>query len=140
MLKAGKLIAGMLAAVALVGAAEAARAAELLMFEEAGCGYCRRWNAEIGPGYPKSSEGRRAPLRRIDIRAPLPDDIMLQRKVTITPTFVLVENGREVGRLVGYAGADFFYEVLGEVMQRLPSAADASPAADNEKAWPSPPR
>ena len=44
------------------------RAAELLMFEDPACVWCRRWHAEIGPSYPNTTEGQRAPLRRIHIR------------------------------------------------------------------------
>lgn len=99
-------------------------AAELIMFDEKGCPYCRRWLAEIGPGYPKSEEGKRAPLRRMDIRANLPDGLTLDHPITITPTFVLVEDNREVGRLTGYAGAEFFYELLADVMAKLPRKAD----------------
>jgi hypothetical protein len=63
---------GALSLAALLGSVSASCAAELLMFDDPSCVWCRRWNAEIGPGYPHSDEGRIAPLRRIDIRdAPL---------------------------------------------------------------------
>lgn len=110
----------LLVAVLSMALAGAAQGAELIMFEQAGCGYCRRWDAEIGPGYPKTKEGQVAPLRRLDIKARVPDDIKLKRPVTITPTFVLVEAGEEVGRVVGYGGSEFFYEMLGDVMVKLP--------------------
>jgi thioredoxin-related protein len=117
------LLTVLLTAVAFAAPSSSATAAELLMFEDAGCPYCRRWHAEIGPGYGKSAEGQRAPLRRIDIRAELPQGVQLSRRVTITPTFVLVDQGREIGRVAGYVGAEFFYEVLDEVMRRLPAAS-----------------
>ena len=47
----------------LLGAAPAL-AAELVMFERAGCVWCERWNAEVGGAYDKTNEGRRAALRR----------------------------------------------------------------------------
>lgn len=108
--------------------ATSASAAELLMFEQRGCSYCRRWDAEIGGGYAASDEGRIAPLRRLDIHAKVPADIALKRNVTITPTFVLIDGGSEVGRIVGYAGADFFYPMLDDVIAKLPRA-DASAAS-----------
>jgi hypothetical protein len=40
-----------------------ARAAELIMFEQAGCAWCETFDREIAPIYPKTAEGRRAPLR-----------------------------------------------------------------------------
>ncbi len=98
-----------------------ARAAELVMFEEAGCVWCQRWHAEIGPGYPHSAEGRAAPLRRVDLRAGTPSDLKLALPVTSTPTFVLVENGVERDRLVGYPGAEFFYPLLARMLERIRS-------------------
>ncbi len=96
-----------------------ASAAELLMFEEAGCPWCKRWHAEVGPGYPKSTEGRRAPLRRIMLEGPKPAGILLASPVSFSPTFVLVEQGREVGRITGYPGADFFWGMLAELIHKL---------------------
>jgi len=94
------------------------RGAELLMFEERGCPWCARWHAEIGPAYPNTDEGRRAPLRRLDIHAPRPEGIALGPPLRLTPTFVLVERGREVGRITGYPGQDFFWGLLGELLAR----------------------
>jgi len=116
------LVKALALACAFVASALPAAAAELVMFEARGCHYCVRWHAEVGQGYPLSDEGQRAPLRRVDMDVALPSDVSLIRPVTMTPTFVLVEGGREVGRLVGYAGADFFYGLLGDVMARLPAA------------------
>ena len=101
-----------------------ARAAELVMLEEAGCPWCEAWNRTIGPIYPRTPEGRRAPLRRVDIHAPLPDDLAWLVTGGYTPTFVLVEGGREIGRIRGYPGEDFFWGLLGEMIDDL----DASPA------------
>ena len=111
-----------------IHAAQPARAAELLMFEEPGCVWCQRWHAEVGPGYPNSNEGQIAPLHRVDIRDGAPADIQLERKVTMTPTFVLVENGQERGRIVGYPGVNFFYPMLEELLKRLPPAEKPAPA------------
>ena len=107
--------------------AAAMPAAELLMFEEAGCPWCARWHAEVGPGYPKSSEGRIAPLRRLDIRSGVPSGMTLSAPVRATPTFVLVENGREVGRITGYPGADFFWGLLGGLVNKLEPVIEAEP-------------
>ena len=86
-----------------------AEAAEMLMFERRSCPWCRRWDAVIGPIYPKTEVGRRAPLRRIDLDAGVPPGLTLERPIRYTPTFVLAEGGREVGRIEGYPGEDFFW-------------------------------
>lgn len=103
-----------------------AQAAELVMFESAGCGYCLRWNREIGPIYPKTDEGRAAPLRRVDIAGPRPADLAGIHGIVYTPTFVLLHNGKEVGRITGYGGEDFFWGMLAELVRKLPKT-DAAP-------------
>jgi hypothetical protein len=37
----------------------------------------------------------------------------------MTPVFVLVDGGREIGRIRGYPGEDHFWGLLGELMARL---------------------
>ncbi|RZV98551.1 MAG: hypothetical protein EX266_17160, partial [Rhodobacteraceae bacterium] len=59
-------------------------ALELIMVEEHGCIWCARWNAEIAPIYPKTDEGERAPLRRVDRFEPVPDDLTFARRVIFT--------------------------------------------------------
>jgi len=82
--------------------------AELLMFEQPACEWCKRRNDEIGGIYHMTAERRRAPLKRLMIRAPLPGNINLTGPVTVTPTFVLIEEGLEIGRFTGYPGEEFF--------------------------------
>ena len=118
---ARKLALGALMLLAgLVANGAAPSAAELLMFDDPACVWCRRWNAEIGPGHPRSPEGQRAPLRRIHIRDQGNAGVALTRPINATPTFVLVEDGQEVGRIAGYSGKDFFYPMLDELLQRIP--------------------
>ena len=66
----------MLACVmALTFGTSAVRGAELVMFESDFCEWCAAWHAEIGPIYPKTSEGRRAPLRTVDLHDERPKDL-----------------------------------------------------------------
>ncbi|MFC3613611.1 hypothetical protein ACFORG_07545 [Lutimaribacter marinistellae] len=102
--------------VAFVLSAIQVAAAELVMVEQRGCAWCERWNEEIAPAYPNTHEGKFAPLRRVDLRA-LPDDITLDRRVSFTPTFLIVENGEELARLEGYPGPDFFWPVLEDLLE-----------------------
>jgi len=90
---------------------------ELIMVEQAGCEWCKRWNEEIGPIYPKTREGDFAPLRRVDLRA-IPDDITVLRRVSFTPTFLIVQDGHEVARLEGYPGEDFFWPLIAKLMSK----------------------
>jgi len=105
---------------ALIGAGPA-RAAELLVFERQGCVWCLRFDREIAPVYPKTEEGRLAPLRRLDIDAGDLASIDLAAPVRYAPTFVLVEKGREVGRIPGYAGEEAFWGLLADLTKKLPA-------------------
>lgn len=107
------------AALAALLAAAPALSAELIMFEQAGCAWCKRWNEEIGPAYPNTDEGRIAPLRRVDINKPVPEDLSNIRIERFTPTFVLVENGQEIGRMRGYQGDEFFWFLLDDMLKKL---------------------
>lgn len=95
------------------------RAAELVMFEQAGCAWCESFNREIAPVYGKTDEGRRAPLRRIDIANPVPKEFSFIDVEKLTPLFVLVDNGREIGRIRGYPGEDNFWGLLGALIKKL---------------------
>lgn len=95
-----------------------ATAAELIMMEQKGCVWCMRWHDEIGVAYPKTDAGTVAPLRRIDIHEPWPEDLKDIRPERLTPTFVLAENGKEIARLRGYAGDEFFWVLLDEMLER----------------------
>lgn len=103
-----------------------ALAAELVMVEQDHCVWCARWDDEVGQAYPKTEEGQRAPLRRIDI-AELPDaGLELERRASFTPTFILIEGGAEVGRIEGYPGEHFFWPMLGQLLERLDTAPGRS--------------
>jgi hypothetical protein len=103
----------------LLALASAAQAAELVMFRRDGCPWCAMWDREIGPIYGKTEVGRRAPLRILDLDRGT-GGIRTHGPIHYTPTFVLVENGEEVGRIEGYPGNDFFFDLLQNLVQRLP--------------------
>ena len=88
----------------------------LIMVEEAGCIWCMRWNDEIGPIYPKTPEGRTAPLQRLNIRATPSEGLTFARRLHFTPTFVLMVDGAEAARLEGYPGEDFFWGLLAQMI------------------------
>lgn len=117
------LLAPFALAAALAGsgvAAPTAQAAELIMLERPGCAWCARWNREIAPIYPLTEEGRRAPLRRVNVTEPWPDDLESIAGDRYTPTFIVVDNGREIARLRGYPGDNFFWPLLEEMLGKLP--------------------
>ena len=103
-------------------------AAELLMIEEDGCFWCEAWNNDISGIYSKTVEGQSAPLRRADIKSDIEQEVSLKQSVHFTPTFLLVEDGKEVARIEGYPGEDFFWGMLNQILEVLPQ--DIAAAAD----------
>jgi hypothetical protein len=114
-------IRALAALCAVVVLASAADAAELLMYRRAGCPWCATWDREIGPIYPKTDIGRRVPLRMVDLDRGDTPAVRTRSPVRYTPTFVLVENGQEVGRIEGYPGDAFFWGLLEQLVEQLPS-------------------
>jgi thioredoxin-related protein len=108
----------------MAGFAASASAAQLVMLEQAGCAWCKRWNEEIGVVYDRTEEGARAPLRRVDINGPWPKDLASVHRERVTPTFILMDDGVEVGRLRGYPGEHFFWPLLADMLEGLPQSGN----------------
>lgn len=100
------------------------KAAELVMFESEICPWCELWDRELSAVYPKTPEGKRAPLRRVDHMTKRPEDLQFIENIRYTPVFVLIENGKEYGRIDGYPSEDFFWGLLGEMLDELPEAVN----------------
>lgn len=98
-------------AIALPAGADSGRV-ELLFVDKAGCPWCARFEKEVLPGYGLSEFGKAAPLKRASLDNGQPKEAMLDEPVRFTPTFVLLRDGREVGRIVGYMDNATFYGLL----------------------------
>lgn len=106
-----------------------AQGAELVYFHSESCTVCEQWNEEIGGLYDHTIEAKRLTLRRVSVHDALPADLSFVKGVVYTPTFVVVDQGREVGRMVGYITDYFFWEQVGLQIKRL-DAAQASACSD----------
>jgi hypothetical protein len=95
---------------------------KLIMIEDPGCPYCLLWTREVGTAYAASAEGRFAPLVRRYRGHP---DVASFANVVYSPTFIVVREGVEIGRIVGYPGADFFWGLLGQILSRAGFRGDA---------------
>ncbi len=99
----------------------------LVFVEDAACVYCRKWLKEVGATYDETPPGRLAPLVRRD-----KGDASLSgfSRLQFTPTFILVRNGREIDRKVGYAGPEEFWEGLRDMLAKAgPGVMPESPGA-----------
>jgi hypothetical protein len=102
--------------VALLGAAFPAMSDELVMYRRAGCPYCLAWDREIGSVYPKTDIGKSLPLRQVHLDRGKDNSVELKRPIRYTPTFIVVENGKEKARIEGYPGEFFFWGLLEKLL------------------------
>jgi len=111
----------------LTAAPQNAHAAELVMFHADHCMWCLRWDEEIGVAYPLTQEAKKAPLRKVDYNEDTPEDLNAIQPVVFTPTFVLVENGQEIGRITGYPGEENFWGLLNQMLDQVDNSVSLSP-------------
>jgi len=49
----------------------------------------------------------------------MPSDLQFITGLVYTPTFVLVDKGKEIGRIRGYPGEGFFWGLLQQLISKL---------------------
>jgi hypothetical protein len=82
-------------------AAEQARSMELVFITSEHCPFCKAWERDVGQIYDSTPYALKARLRRVDlgdVDSALPAGAV---KVFGTPTFLIVENNTEIGRIEG---------------------------------------
>ena len=89
---------------------------ELLVVEVDNCIYCRIFRRDVAPTYQGSGRNRSVPMRFVDLNAPDVDRLSLAAPIDSVPTVLVVENGREVGRIAGYVGPEFFFHSLDRIL------------------------
>lgn len=92
---------------------------ELIMFDQVGCPWCARWQKDVGFVYSQTYEGKRAPLRRLDMFGKRPPSLAFIKGIKYSPTFVLIDGKREIGRIIGYPGEAHFYVQLSQLLDKV---------------------
>ena len=87
---------------------------QLVMITSSHCPWCEAFEDDVGKGYDLTEEALIYPLRRHDFYKAMPDDLAHLTPATMTPTFIVVRNGVEVGRIIGYPGAELFWWRISE--------------------------
>ena len=100
--------------------------AVLVMIGDPGCPYCARFEREVAPGYTASNDGKLAPLVRRDRHDA---DVAFLPRIVYSPTFVMLVRGREIGRIVGYAGADLFWMQVAALLTDVQGVLANDPAS-----------
>lgn len=95
------------------------QAAELLYVADPACPPCALFERQVGAVYARTDEARRAPLRALAFGKPFPADYADIAAPRVAPTFVLVDEGRELGRFEGYSAEELFWMNLSVLMRAL---------------------
>ena len=94
------------------------------------CGACRQFDREIGPIYPKTTEAARLPLHKVllgDWQTGATELAECATDAVVgTPTFLQVQDCRELDRITGYSDAELFWLSLRRMINRLDPTQDAS--------------
>jgi len=117
---AARLFASLLLAV-VIAVPTRANALELVYFDADWCAPCRKFKKEVLPGWKESELGARIELRMAEMKDQTRLGIGFAEKIVEVPVFVLVENGVEVGRVVGYTTARKFWAELREALDQQAS-------------------
>ena len=115
-------LSALIAAAGLsLGLPATALSAELIMVAQRACGYCANFDRELGSQYDSTVAGQIAPLRRVSPLKPWPVDLAAVTPVHMTPVFIVVDGGKEVGRFPGYDGEEGFWQRLNPILAKLPN-------------------
>jgi thioredoxin-related protein len=101
---------------ALDATAQTSGSVELLVFEHADCTYCRVFRRDVLPKYKNSAPAASVPLRFVDIEKSDTSALGLKSRIHVVPTAVLMKEGNEVDRIVGYWGPDNFFKLLAQML------------------------
>jgi hypothetical protein len=84
---------------------------ELLVYEHRDCVYCQLFRRDVLPRYQQGVAAE-LPIHFVDIASAGNEGPGLNRKVDTLPTAILMREGREIDRIVGYWGPDSFFKLL----------------------------
>ena len=93
---------------ASISSSKSAVAAELIMINSPNCEWCDTWVNEVGVVYTHTGQMRNAPLQLIEIDGALTLALCMDQPVTFTPTFLMADDTREVGRITEPRGQSHF--------------------------------
>ena len=94
-------------------------ALEVLVFEHPDCTYCLVFRRDVLPKYRDAVRADVAPLRFVDIATGDTASLGLNSRIDTVPTAVVMRDGREIDRIVGYWGPTNFFKLLTHILARL---------------------
>ncbi len=91
---------------------------EIVVLEVEGCLYCQIFRRDILPTYRASARAATVPMRFVDINELTATKLRLSAPVDVVPTAIVLQNGRELGRISGYVGPENFFRSIDYLLAR----------------------
>ncbi|MEQ1717663.1 MAG: thioredoxin fold domain-containing protein [Hyphomicrobium sp.] len=124
LLAAAFMFAGMLtsghAGLDIDAALPASENFELVVMEAPGCTYCTLFRRDVLPSYEASPRAKDMPIRFVDVNDEAAEALGLETPVDIVPTFLVLKNHKEVGRIPGYTGPEYFFHTINYLLTSAP--------------------
>jgi thioredoxin-related protein len=89
---------------------------ELVVMEAPGCVYCTLFRRDVLPSYTASQQAKDLPIRFVDLNDEAANALGLDGPIDVVPTFVVMKNNHEVGRIPGYMGPEFFFHSINHII------------------------
>jgi len=93
---------------------------ELVVIEADGCIFCEIFRSDVLPAYEASEQGKQMPVQFVDINDMDTTHLEFKGAVDIVPTFIVVKDRREVGRISGYVGSENFFHSINYLLASAP--------------------
>lgn len=93
---------------------------ELVVMEAPGCTYCTLFRRDVLPSYEASPRAKDMPIRFVDVNDEAAEALGLETPVDIVPTFLVLKNNKEVGRIPGYTGPEYFFHTINYLLTSAP--------------------
>jgi len=81
----------------------------LVMVTSPSCPWCDAFEDDVGYLYDKTIEAQQFPLYRVDFFSKFPQSLSHISPAEFTPTFIVLKDHQEIGRLEGYPGDEMFW-------------------------------
>ncbi len=95
---------------------------EMVVLEVPGCIYCNVFRRQLLPTYKSSKQAKRIPIRFVNLNDPALAEIGLTQPVDIVPTFVILEDNHEIGRIPGYMSRHDFFRAIDYILSGRPGS------------------
>ena len=89
----------------------------LIMVTSPSCPWCDAFEEEVGVIYGKTSESALFPIHRLDYFTKFTGHLGHITAANVTPTFIIIRDFQEIGRLEGYPGDEMFWWRFSEYTQ-----------------------